>query len=374
MVRNCILLLILSINTAFGQYPWNNPLMVAKSTDGITFSTPTIFQDSSGVPCIIRWHGDTLISSFQWFRSPVGAPSWDRVAVKFSYDKGLTWTEPVPIQIPDMPATYQRPFDPTLVVTDTNKIRIFFSSGITSSMMLDSQINTYSAISTDGIHYSFEAGPRYDHATTRAIDPAVVYFHGMWHYLSPYGPPNIAYHAISADGFHFSAVPDIMGDMAHNWTGNYVVNDTGELRFYGCGGSTIWYNHSANGGAWDGYVNTNIKGGDPAVVKVETGNYLMVYTGQPYALGIARNARLADVAVYPNPCSNTVSIKAGVPLCTPCTIYVTGADGKRNMLRQEYTADEHAIKLDVKALPPGSYNLHIENATGRYTSKIIKEN
>ena len=38
-----------------------------------------------------------------------------------------------------------------------------------------------------------------------------------------------------------------------------------ELRFYGCGSQNIWYNSTPNGGVWNGYVSTNLAGGDPTV-------------------------------------------------------------------------------------------------------------
>jgi hypothetical protein len=91
------------------QGPWNSPLKIATSTDGINFTSSNIFQDSSGVPHVIRWKGDTLICVFQWFRKPNPSPTWDRVAVKFSYNKGLDWTSPVPLNFLNFPVDYQRP-------------------------------------------------------------------------------------------------------------------------------------------------------------------------------------------------------------------------------------------------------------------------
>ena len=110
------------------HFPWENPIMIARSADGKIFNPPAIFQDSSGVPCVIRWKSDTLIASFQWFRQPMGSPGWDRVAIKFSYDNGNTWTTPSPIVVNGLPANYQRPFDPTVTVTADKKIRIYYSS------------------------------------------------------------------------------------------------------------------------------------------------------------------------------------------------------------------------------------------------------
>ncbi len=111
-------------------------------------------------------------------------------------------------------------------------IRIYFSSSDGIPVGLDSTVNTYSAISSDGIHYSFEPSTRFDHPTNCVIDPAVCHFHCMWHYTCPIGEPQDgAHHAISQDGINFTQVPNITSDMQHNWTGNMVAIDTGEIRF-----------------------------------------------------------------------------------------------------------------------------------------------
>src|SRR5258706_16207105 len=108
---------------------------------------------------MLRWKGDTLVCVFQWFRAPMNSASWDRVAVKFSYDKGVTWTEPTPIIVDGLPTNYQRPFDPTLAVVSADSLRIYFSSSETLPIGgLNDLVNTYSAISADGVTYTFEAG------------------------------------------------------------------------------------------------------------------------------------------------------------------------------------------------------------------------
>ncbi|MBK8227807.1 MAG: hypothetical protein IPK70_11615 [Flavobacteriales bacterium] len=278
--------LAVSLHSAACQSPpWERPLMQAWSSDGIIFSSPAIFQDSSGVPSVIRWRGDTLIAAFQWFRQPNPSPSWDRVAVKLSYDNGANWTVPEPIVINGFPATYQRPFDPTLALLGGDSLRIYFSSSEGMPPMgLDSMVNTYSAVSTDGITYQFEPGARVDVLDNRVIDPAVIRFGPGWHYAAPAGAPQDgAYHFLSPNGIDFNAGPLIPSDAMHNWTGNYMVESPTELRFYGAGQNGVWYNSSPNGGQWNGYVSTNIMGGDPSVVKVADNSYLMVYVGPPYA-------------------------------------------------------------------------------------------
>ncbi len=306
-------LLILSSKLYSQNYAWERPLKMAWSNDGITFNTPTVFQDSAGVPSIIKWKGDTLICAFQWFREPVGSAGWDRVAVKFSYNNGITWTQPTPIVVNGLPANYQRPFDPTLVVFNNDSIRIYFSSSDGfPTLGLDSTVNTYSAISSDGMNYSFDDNARVDELHNRVIDPALIHFNNGYHYLSPIGSPQQgAYHYVSPNGLSFTKVQDIPSDMNHNWTGNYMINDSNELRFYGAGSMGIWFNSTPNGGVWNGYENTNIQGGDPTVIKISAGNYLMVYVGNPYSAGL--NDELAldkSIVVYPNPTSGQINVKA----------------------------------------------------------------
>ncbi len=277
-------LLFLITTTCFSQgFPYERPLKISWSNDGITFNNTSIFQDSSGVPSVIRWKGDTLACVFQWFRLPRNSPSWDWVAVKFSYNAGQTWTEPTPIVVNGLPTKYQRPFDPTLAVINNDSLRVYFSSSNGMPVGgLDSLVNTYSAVSTDGITYTFEPNARFDNQSKPVIDPAVIYFNGMWHYSAPAGPPQDGtYHATSSDGLNFTYQGKYVSDNQHNWTGNFMLNTPTELRFYGAG-QTIWYNTSADGTIWKGYVSTNLIGGDPSITRLPDNRYLAIYVGEPY--------------------------------------------------------------------------------------------
>lgn len=266
------------------QGPWNNPLRFAWSDDGKNYSDPKIFQDSAGVPTVVSWKGNMLISAFQWFRQPNPSPSWDRVAVKFSWDGGHLWSEPVPVQFEGLPAGFQRPFDPTLVVLNDDSLRMYFSASASFPKRgLDSTVDMHSAVSTDGLHFTFEPGPRGDLKVKPLIDPAVVRFGKQWHYTAPAGAPQDgAHHFVSADGLKFDSIGRIGSDQAHNWTGNFVAVDSSELRFYGSG-PTIWYSASPDAVNWGPYQHTALRGGDPAVVRMEDGRYLMIYVGQAYS-------------------------------------------------------------------------------------------
>lgn len=367
-----LLLLLLLTSKLFSQgYPWERPLKTAWSNDGITFSTPTIFQDSSGVPSIIKWKGDTLICAFQWFRIPNPSPSWDRVAVKFSYDNGITWTQPTPIVVNGLPPNYQRPFDPTLVISNSDSIRIYFSSSNGFPIGgLDSTVNTYSAKSIDGINYTFDTGARVDELNNRVIDPAVIYFKNAYHYLSPIGSPQQgAYHYVSPNGLNFMKVPDIPSNNNHNWTGNYMINDTNELRFYGAGGTGVWFNSTSNGGVWNGYVNTNIQGGDPSVLKVSATNYLIVFVGNPYLTGFNNEvSKKESIAIYPNPASNHINVKAATKLLK--SVYTVYDNTGKAVLAGKINSENTIIEL--VNLSGGIYLFSVGDNL-KQTFKIVKE-
>ncbi|MBK9406438.1 MAG: hypothetical protein IPN57_18240, partial [Ignavibacteria bacterium] len=110
------------------------------------------------------------------------------------------------------------------------------------------------------------------------LDPAVIKFRNLWHLANPISNMTIsgAFHNISNDGINFTRVQDINSDATHSWIGNYMINDTNELRFYGSG-MNVWFSSSPNGGEWSAFNNTNIQGGDPSVLRLSSNDYLMIY-------------------------------------------------------------------------------------------------
>ncbi len=364
-IRITLFLLFLSLKSFSQNHPpWESPLKISTSTDGINFSSTTIFQDSSGVPCLIKWKADTLACVFQWFRQPMNSSSWDRVAIKFSYDNGLSWTQPVPIVINGLPNNYQRPFDPALVALNSDSLRIYYSSSDGLPMQgLDSTINTYSAVSVDGINYTFEPGPRYDHPTNRVIDPSVIYFNGSWNYLAPIGAPQDgAYHAIGSDGVVFNPQANYTSDNMHNWTGNFMEENPGELRFYGSG-SQIWYNSSTDGFSWQGYVNTNLIGGDPSILKTGNSNYIAIYVGQPYNTGINENETVKHFYVYPNPVLDYVKVQS--LNSSPLKYYFYSPEGKLE-LQGSNSGYESISTVDLQN------GIHFLKLIGKNYTEVIK--
>lgn len=353
-MRCLIIILFASLFNSGSSFcqPWKSPLKIAESSDGMIFSNDRIFQDSSGVPSLIRLPSGVLICAFQWFRQPVGSPSWDKVAVKFSSDNGITWSEPQPVNVSDLPSGFSRPFDPALSVNDSGKIRMFFSSGL--NMILDTSINTYSAVSDDGVNYTMDSGVRFSLPDRPVIDPAVIRFNNLWHLVNPVTGGTGAYHNISNDGFNFTRVSDIQSDMNHSWIGNFLIKNVNELRFYGSG-MGIWYSSSANGGVWSSFVQTNLTGGDPSVLSISGNVYMMIYTGPQYPLSIEDNPELTEGFIlnqnFPNPFNPKTIIKIAISqeavyAGSDIRLKIYNASGKNILTKEIRTADQESYEYE----------------------------
>ncbi len=358
-VFSLILIFLITCEILYAQ-PWKNPLNICRSTNGTDFFGVQTFQDSSGVPNVIRLPSGNLACVFQWFRQPVGSPSWDRVAVKFSSDNGINWTSPVPLNVNGLPGNFTRPFDPTLAVTDNGRIRIYFSDGL--NMILDTSINTYSAISDDGINYTFEPGIRFSLPDRPVLDPAVIKFRGLWHLLNPVSNSSAsgAYHNISGDGLNFTRVADIPSDISHSWIGNYMIRDTNELRFYGSG-TGIWYAASPNGGEWSGFYSTIVTGGDPSVLKLSDTNYIMIYTGPPYTTSVTSYSFNADnfylIQNYPNPFNPVTILEFGIPETEFVALKVYDVLGNEieTLVNEKKSAGKYNFLFDGSNYSSGTY-------------------
>jgi hypothetical protein len=280
--------------------------MIATSTDGLNFNPPSVFQDSSGVATVLNLGGDTLISAFQWFPSPMNSTYWDKIAVKFSYDGGATWTSPISCNFTGLPGGFQRPFDPALVELSNGQLRMYFSTGPTGPTA--GAIDTYSATSTDGINYTVESNARVNHATYNCIDPTVALFNSVWYYNAWTSNQTDGHHrATSTDGLNFTVGAMNAYDGSHLWLGNYYV-DGSTLRFYGCG-SGMWTTSSTDGVTWSSYQNISLMGADPAVTKNDAGTYIMIYTGPPNLSSIADASQNLSVRVYPNPANGKFTVR-----------------------------------------------------------------
>jgi len=259
--------------------PWDGDLYIAESPDGSRFGKARRFVEGGGVASVLRDATGRLIAAFQWF-PPDRGEHFDRIAVKISTDDGKTWSEPQPINLEGLPETYIRPCDPTLVLLDDGRIRMYFTSDQRSGRR-DTKpgAGTYSAISADGVHYQFEPGARFVVAGGTVLDCAVARLENRWHYYAPVqGQAGRAYHAVSEDGLNFTRQPDVTVPGDRQWLGCVIPVKEG-LRFYGSGGPGGWSAVSSDGSNWQLTEDSPNAGADPGVVQTTAGRYLAIGTG-----------------------------------------------------------------------------------------------
>src|SRR3989344_7658512 len=108
--------------------PWVADLYITKG-DGNSFGNYSVFQKQAGVPSSIKDNNGRLVSVFQWFPTDEeNLLSFDKVAVKISEDDGKTWSEAKSINISGMPSDLQPPYDPTITLDNSGKLRLFFTT------------------------------------------------------------------------------------------------------------------------------------------------------------------------------------------------------------------------------------------------------
>ena len=162
--------------------PWDQDVLVfVVDAEGAVTKTATF--ERAGVPTVSRMKDGRLIAAHQFF--PASDPdSFDKVAVHFSSDEGYTWTDSEVIRIAGLPEGMRFPFDPTLVVLPDGRIRLYFTS-LHGKRFEEDAPAIYSAISTNGIDYTFEPGTRFGIPGRPVIDCAVVLHKGIFHLYSP---------------------------------------------------------------------------------------------------------------------------------------------------------------------------------------------
>jgi hypothetical protein len=279
--------------------PWDNDLLVHRvSPQGRVEQLATFPR--GGVPTLARMKDGRLIAAHQYF--PENDPaSFDKVAVRFSEDEGRTWTLSRVIELTGLPEGMRFPFDPTLVVLVDGRLRLYFTS--LRGRRFDEDVPAiFSAISPDGIRYTFEPGVRFGVPGRPVIDCAVALHQGVFHLYSPDngaqpvpggrpenppgaggGQPGLGYHATSRDGLGFVRADDVRIAGGRRWLGS-VVSDGLELTFIGTGGPQvggIWLAASTDGQSWILLDAARIPGADPGAVRAKDGGWILVSTGPP---------------------------------------------------------------------------------------------
>jgi hypothetical protein len=269
--------------------PWDNDLLVYRaSPEGRVEQLATFPR--GGVPALERMKDGRLIAAHQHFPENDSA-GFDKVAVRFSEDEGRTWTLPRVIELTGLPEGMRFPFDPTLVVLEDGRLRLYFTS--LRGRRFDKDIPAiFSAVSADGIRYTFEPGMRFGIPGRPVIDCAVAMHQGVFHLYSPDngaqavpggGQPGLAYHATSTDGLNFVRRDDLRIAGQRRWLGN-ALSDGRQMTFIGTGGPQgggIWFATSTDGQSWMPVESARIHGADPGAVRAKDGGWIVVSTGAP---------------------------------------------------------------------------------------------
>lgn len=352
------------------------------STNGTHFGPGHIFMDSADVPSlVVDTFNNQLIAVFQMFLGGSGSATYDKIGVAFSTDWGVSWSHPVPINLSGHPGSVTRTFDPTITVSQTGQYRLFFTY-CPNTTSLDSTCDTYSAISSDAINFTFETNPRFGVTHHQVIDPAVVLWNSAWHYTAPVGAPQDgAYYARSLGGLNFTLHDTTPSNIYRNWTGN-LMDNVSDMRFYGYNTSNdpvnaykVWWSSSIDGITWVGQHFTNVKGKDPACVLLPNGHYLMVaprdtsVLGPPalppppsppalvQATGI-ETVQEAKPQLFPNPTNGSIGFSA--PLTEVSSVALFSLVGA-HVATIPTSSTIHTLELPQ--LAPGSYVLRVVDAT-----------
>lgn len=278
-----------------GQHgPWENDVIVHHvKRDGQIERLATF--ERAGVPTLARMPDGRLIAAHQHF--PENDPAaFDKVAVHFSSDEGQTWTPAEVIKLNGLPEGMRFPFDPTLVPLPDGRVRMYFTS--LKGRQFDEDLpRIHSAISDDGITYTYEPGVRFSIEGRSVIDCAVVLHQGVFHLFSPdngeqpkredrrgQGPemkPNdgVGYHATSADGLNFTRVDDVKIEGRRRWLGN-AQSDGSVITFFGTGEGGFVAT-SEDGSNWRLVSGIQVMGADPGAVEAKDGGWIVAATSPP---------------------------------------------------------------------------------------------
>jgi hypothetical protein len=115
---------------------------------------------------------------------------------------------------------------------------------------------------------------------------------------------------------------------------------------------------------WNGFVHTNIQGGDPSVLQVSTNIYLMVYVGPPNSTGLEEAVPEEGLTiVYPNPARDFLHLFSSDNLQE----YDYGIFRLNGQLVHNGHSNQNSV--DLGKIPSGVYLLNVRT---KYNSQYFK--
>jgi len=260
--------------------PWESPIYIAFSQDGLTFTDEKLFIDHAGVANVIMTDDGELIATFQYF-SYTNEEMFDVIAYTVSEDYGQTWSVVKKLRFSGFNNNFgdlagPKPVDPTLVQLEDGTFRLYF----TYEQEGDGFPQLYSA-KAGSIDGTFANEGKQLTTQEIILDPAAIYFKGEWHHYTVIQEQGASaegfidnVHSTSDTGLNFTRQDDISLKMSML---GCVIEDDGELVFYGSG-EGIKSARSNDGYAWTMESGNRIDGADPGVAKLADATYVMIYT------------------------------------------------------------------------------------------------
>lgn len=198
--------------------PWYERLVLATSPDGLTWThTFKIISDQAAVPdMIVDPQGRTRIYYVDWGNGNI------LVCAVNTHDSTWIYRR---VKIDGLPNTKPDPVDPDVQLLPDGNYRLYFTRSESGQAPA-----TYSAISSDGINFTFEPGVRFAVTGKNVLDPSTIRIGDSTHYFA--GGLLGNYHAVSADGLTFLRRPDVIV-AGRDIKFSNGISVPGGYRFYG---------------------------------------------------------------------------------------------------------------------------------------------
>lgn len=256
--------------------PFFHSVYTATSSDGTHFTaTGNKIAEHASVPDVIKLPSGQLV----FYAVDGGGRSKSGVILGVSDDNGKTW-KTGSAQFTNS-QDGQAGADPQVVMTDSGQLRLYYvvfpnKPAPGQPPGTDTVNKVYSALSSDGIHFTQEQGVRFEYA--QITDPDVIKIGSTWFMYAAQGQTQL--YATSTEGngsFTYKGVIRTTGSVSKT-----VSTGNGQYRQFYCGQGGIASQTSSDGITWGSEV-TSLGGSagkiicDPSPVQLTSNSWLMVY-------------------------------------------------------------------------------------------------